>query len=288
MVPVVEDLKELYRFRELLFTMVHRDLQIRYKNSVIGFFWSLINPLATMVVLTIVFKYLLKNGIENYSAYVLAAQLPFLFFQQSLMDASQSVLTGAQIMRKVYFPREIYPLASIIANFIHFIFSIGAFFFYLILVWLVFRGHFPIQVTVLYLPIILFINFCLNAGLGLLFAALNTLYEDVKFILGIVLYLGFFLCPIIYFSERVYYAHVLPQYPNLVYRLYMANPMAALVTIYRKVLLPLQPVFADGEMRPALPLDWWMIGILAVFSVFVLWLGYHVFNRMKWKFLEKP
>ena len=83
------DLKELWRFRELLWAMVERELRIRYKNSVLGFFWSLINPLVTVLVITVVFKILLKNGTPNFSAYVLAAYLPFLFFQVCLLDSAQ-------------------------------------------------------------------------------------------------------------------------------------------------------------------------------------------------------
>jgi ABC-2 type transport system permease protein len=105
------ELKELWRFRELLLAMVERELRIRYKNSVLGFFWSLLIPLVTVAVMTVVFKVFLKNETPNFGAYVLAAYLPFLFINQAILDSAQSVLVSLPIVKKVYFPREILPLA---------------------------------------------------------------------------------------------------------------------------------------------------------------------------------
>ncbi|MEZ5162709.1 MAG: ABC transporter permease [Fimbriimonadaceae bacterium] len=124
-----ENLRELWKFRELLWAMVERELRIRYKNSFLGFFWSLLNPLVTVAVMTVVFKYLMQNSTPNFSAYVLAAYLPFLFFNMTLLDSAQSVLVSLPVVRKVYFPREILPLASIASNFIHFLLALLVFLF---------------------------------------------------------------------------------------------------------------------------------------------------------------
>src|SRR5205807_1600667 len=124
--------KELWKYRALLFSMVSRELAVRYKNSVLGFLWSMLNPLATVIVLTIVFKYIANNPIPNYTAYVLAAYLPYMFFQMAIMDAAQSVLNSMGLIKKIYFPREILPLSSIIANFIHFLLAMAVFFAYLL------------------------------------------------------------------------------------------------------------------------------------------------------------
>jgi lipopolysaccharide transport system permease protein len=283
------ELEELWRFRELLFSMIQRELKIRYKNSFLGFFWSLITPLATVLVLTVVFKYLVRIQVDNYSAYVLAALLPYLFFQQALMDSSQSVLTSIQLVRKIYFPREILPLAIIFSNFVHFLLALVVFFAYLFVIWVRNPSQSPFQWSTLYLPALLVISLMLVTGVGLIVSALNTFYEDVKYMLSVGLYLLFYLSPIIYFSENVLYM----DHPRagLIYTLYHLNPIAMLATAYRKVLLAPQPVqigAGEGSVYPPLPLDWGLLGITALMSLAFLIGGYHVFNRLKWRFVERP
>ncbi|MBX7134688.1 MAG: ABC transporter permease [Fimbriimonadaceae bacterium] len=283
-----KDLAELWRFRELLFAMVEREIRIRYKNSALGFFWSLLNPLITVLVMTAVFKYVMNNNTPNFSAYILAAYLPYLFFQLTLLDSAQSVLASLPVVRKVYFPREILPLASILSNFIHFLLAILVFFVYLLVVYLLDPRVSPFTWQVLILPALLLINFALVTGLSLIISALNTFYEDVKYIVSVLLYLLFFLSPIMYFSETVLYSGGLGGRNQLIYTLYHLNPIAMLCTAYRKVLVPPQEVQVGSAFYPALPLDWGLLGITAVVSITLLVVGYAVFNRMKWRFVERP
>lgn len=285
---MLRELKELWRFRELLFAMVERELRIRYKNSVLGFFWSLLNPLITVLVMTVVFKYVMNNNTPNFSAYILAAYLPFLFFQLTLLDSSQSVLSALPVVRKVYFPREILPLASIVSNFVHFLLALVVFFVYLLVVFLLDPRISPFTWRVLLLPVLLVINLALATGLSLIVSALNTFYEDVKYIVSVLMYLLFFLCPIMYFTETVKYSGGLGGHNDLVYTIYNLNPLAMLCTAYRKVLLPPQEVQVGERFYPALPLDWTLFGITAGVSIALLIGGYAVFNRMKWRFVERP
>jgi len=288
------ELKELWRFRELLLSLVERELRIRYKNSVLGFFWSLLNPLITATVMTLVFKFFLGQDVSSYGLYVLAAYLPYIFMQFSLMDSAQSVLISLPVIRKVYFPREILPMAQVLANFIHFCLAMLVFFLIATAVWI--RdpsGQFPIQATAVLLPFLMIINLMLAMGLGLIVSALNTFYEDVKYLLSAALYIGFFLCPVMYFSENVFYAtQTQGGTGRLIYFLYHANPMATLCTAYKKTLLASVPVpvnrGATGEVMPGMPLDWAMVGLAAVTSFGILVFGYWMFNRMKWRFVERP
>lgn len=287
------ELKELWRFRELLYSMVERELKIRYKNSFLGFFWSLLNPLITVFVLTFVFKSYVGMQTKNLSAYILAAYLPFVFFQMSVLDSAQSVLSNVQLIKKIYFPREILPLAQIISNFIHLLLALLVFFGYLVVVYLMNPQVSPFQLTSLYLPLVLLVNFALAAGLGLLVSALNTFYEDVKYIVSVLLYIMFFLCPIMYFSENVQANALGEGGRGLHYVLYHLNPVAMLCTAYRKILVAPQPVEMrnpDGTITsiPALPMDWAMFGIAALTSAVCLAVGYTVFNRLKWRFVERP
>jgi len=286
---MLSELRELWRFRELLLTMIERELRIRYKNSFLGFFWSLLNPLITVLVMTVVFKYLVGNPTPNFSAYILAAYLPYMFFQFALMDSAQSVLASLPVVRKVYFPREILPLAAIGGNFIHLLLALLVFFLYLLGVWLVDPRVPPFTWTALLLPVLVLINLMLALGLGLIISALNTFYEDVKYIVGVGLYLLFFLSPIMYFSENVRYSKQLQgSAGDFIYVLYHLNPVAMLSTAYRKVLIPPQKVYVNGNWVDPLPLDPWLFGALVVTSVLTLIVGYGMFNRLKWRFVERP
>lgn len=285
---MLANLKELWRFRELLYTLVERELKIRYKNSFLGFFWSLLNPLITVFVMTVVFKNLMGNETPNLSAYILAAYLPFMFFQMSVLDSAQSVIVALPIVKKVYFPREILPLAVIISNFIHLLLALVVFFIYLVIIYLRDPKVPTFQIATLYLPIILAINLALATGLGLFISALNTFYEDVKYIMTVLLWLMLFICPIMYFSENVWAKSLHRGDGGLLYFIYHLNPLAMLCTAYRKVLVAPQPVYFDKEMHPALPLDWGLLGITAATSFGILILGYSVFNRLKWRFVERP
>ncbi len=280
---MLDELKELWKFRELLFSTIARELKIRYKNSVLGFMWSLVNPLITVLVMTLVFKFFLDQSVKNYTAYILAAYLPYMFFQSALMDAAQSVNGSLGLIKKIYFPREIIPLSIIVANFVHFAMAIGVFFLFLLAVWIINPGISPFQATTIYLPVLLLIQFLLTVGLGLLISSLNVFYEDVKYIVGVILYLLFFLCPIMYFAEMV-----LHKSGPVAYFIYNLNPVAALCTAYRKVLLAPQAVQTSDGLMPAQVLDWRFVGIAGLVSVFVALYGYRVFNRLKWKFVERP
>jgi ABC-type polysaccharide/polyol phosphate export permease len=289
-----EELRELWRYRELLWAMVERELRIRYKNSVLGFFWSLVNPLATVLVITVVFKYVMQNGTENYSAYVLAAYLPFIFFQICLMDSAQSVLQAVPVIRKVYFPREILPLCTVFANFIHLLMALAVYFLYLFVLWAVtgFETS-PFTWTIGFLPFLLVVNLALATGMSFLISAYNVFYEDVKYVVGVALYLMFFLTPVMYFSDTVYYA-AQSRGMTWLYYLYHLNPVAMLSTAYRKTLVPTGKIEVVPEPGSApqqiymLEFDWVLFWATVATSFLLLIVGYHVFNRLKWRFVERP
>lgn len=286
-----EELKELWRFRELLVSMVQRDLKIRYKNSALGFFWSLLNPIITVVVMSFVIKHFMYAGAPSISAYLLAAYLPFMFFQLSVMDSAQTILGAMPLIKKIYFPREILPLASVISNFIHFALSLVVFFGYLLVVYAFDPRIWPFQVGTLALPLLMLVSFCLSLGCAFYVSALNTFYEDIKYIVGVALWLLFFLCPVMYFSERVANSEINQSYHGWVYKLSNLNPLTAIITTYRKTLLApprVEMLGKNQEVAPFLPLNWGYFWLAAAFSIFVLVTGYATFNRLKWRFVERP
>ncbi len=277
---------ELYKYRELLATLVIRELKIRYKNSALGFLWSLIVPLVTVAVLTIVFKRVMGMAIPNYSAYVLAAYLPWMFFQTALMDSSQSVIGQINLVKKVYFPREILPLSFVIANLVHFALAMIVFFLYLLI-----YVHAPLLPSMLWLPLLLVVHLALITGLCLGISCLNVFYEDTKYVVSIALNLLFYLTPVVYFSEQVLTAKLFPfGPPNLVYILYHLNPMAVLMSCYRKCLLP--PINANAgavtqHHITSVPLPVWLICVAVVVSFATLVWGYRLFKTREWEFAEK-
>lgn len=294
------ELKELWRFRELLYTMVQRDLKIRYKNSALGFFWSLLNPALTVAAMSFVFTNFIGFSIPNYTAYLFAAYLPFIFFQNCLMDSAQTVIVAMPLIKKIYFPREILPLASVISNFVNFTMSMAVFFLFLIGVYIFHTGPhgeriWPIQGTVVFLPLLMLISLFLAAGFSLMISAINTFYEDVKYILGVILYLLFFFCPIVYFSELVGNSKLNIGSGGLYFNLYCLNPVAELCIAYRKLILAPTPVPSGTDPKtlepiliPALPFNWTYLVAAAIMSIIILFAGYAVFNKLKWRFVERP
>ena len=274
--------------------MVQRELRIRYKNSVLGFLWSMLNPLITVMVMTFMFVNFLHKDTPSASAYILAAYLPFTFFQMCLMDSSQSILAALPLLKKVYLPREILPMASVISNFIHLLMAFAMFFVYLLLVFIIHPGsasaprEWPFQATTLFLPLLLLINLMLSLGLSFYISALNTFYEDVKYIVMVVMYLMFFMCPIIYFEEDVAYSHLNVAWHGLLYNAMNLNPIFALCNAYRKLLIAPARIIVDGKSMEPTPFNWSYLLIASVFSVVVLVHGYSTFNKLKWRFVERP
>jgi ABC-type polysaccharide/polyol phosphate export permease len=288
-----DEFRELWRYRELLLTFVIRDLRVRYKNSVLGFFWSLLNPLATVLVMTVVFKYIMGNETQNYSAYLFAAYLPWTFFSMTLLDSSQSVLLHMPLIKKIYFPREILPLSAVLSNLVHFLLALVVFFAFLLGVWALDPRVSPFTLTVFWVPLLTIPFVLLTAGCALIVAALNTFYEDTKYILSVGLYLMFFLTPVFYFSESVYHAKMIPNdYRQTVYTAYHLNPVSEYVSTYRKALLPPQPIKQrvgnEATTSQPMPIDPGLLATAIGVSVVVFFGGYRYFNRRKWEFVERP
>lgn len=280
---MLTELAELFKYRDLLAQLVVRDLKVRYKNSVLGFFWSLANPLVQVATITVVVKYVMRVEIPNYSAYLLVAYLPWTFFQMSLMDASQSVLEHHDLLKKVYFPREVLPLSMVIANLIHFLLALVVFFVYLLIL-----GT-PIVMTWWLLPVLVGIEFLLVSGIAFIISCLNVFYEDIKYIISVLLNVFFYLTPVIYMSEMVYTR--LPEaHRNLFFTIYQLVPLNAIVMAFRKSLLPAY-IVPKGKKMPFpftdMPMNYEFLAIAAIVSLAIAVIGYSFFNSRKWSFAEQ-
>jgi ABC-type polysaccharide/polyol phosphate export permease len=184
--------REICRHRELIWALSLKDLKIRYKRSVLGFLWALLNPALLMVVLTVVFSTILTWNIPHYAVFLLSVLLPWTFFSQSLSYAAESIVSNGELIKRVSVPKIVFPVAVVVSNMINFLLSIIP----LILIVLA-LGH-PLRWTWLYLPVPLIALTIFTLGVTFFFAAANVYYRDVAHILQILLQILFYISPIIF------------------------------------------------------------------------------------------
>ncbi len=286
------ELAELWRYKHLIRTLVERDLRVRYKNSVLGVAWTMVSPLIQVLVLTIAIGYILGSGPKNLSAYIFCATLPWTFFQTAILDSSTSVLAKLGLLKKVYFPREIPLIATVCQNFFQFLVSLGIFMVYRwVLTPLLHGGNVAPPLAIMWLPVLIADLFLLTLGTAFFVSTVNVFYEDVKFIITLVMGFLFYLLPVFYFAENVVYSTRIPaKLQWLIYHLYLVNPLAWLITAFKQVFFG-KAIISNVNATPILhsaSFDWrYLVLATATSALICLW-GYSFFNRHKWKFTERP
>jgi ABC-2 type transport system permease protein len=189
---MAELISGIYRYRELIWALALKDLKLRYKRSVLGFLWALLNPALLMLVLSLVFATILKAAIPHYAIFLLSALLPWTFFSQSLSYATESIVVNGDLIKKVKVAKSVFPVAAVVANMINLLLS------FIPLVLVVLLMHHPFYATWLFLPVPLLALTILTLGATFFFATANVYYRDVSHILQIVLQAWFYVTPIIY------------------------------------------------------------------------------------------
>jgi ABC-2 type transport system permease protein len=288
-----EELRELWRYRELLLMFVQRDLKVRYKNSVLGFGWSLINPLVQVLTIAFVIQFLMGSRVENYHAYLFCATVPWFFFNSGLLDSGQCLVFYYHLLRKTYFPREIMPLATVGANLVHFVLATTVFLVYMVvnaLFWGAAGGklQWPLLASTPLIVIPMLGLALLVAGLSFFISVWTLYYEDVRFLLDSLLKILYWMVPVVYFPDLILTNVGSPSTGRLLYHLYMLNPVASFITSFRKLaLLPTRmpgQSFVTPEMQPA---EWLHLGIAFAVSLLVFAAGYHYFCSRKWRLAER-
>lgn len=191
---MTELLLETYRYRELIWALALKELKIRYKRSVLGFLWALLNPMLLMLVLTIVFSKIMLINVPHYAIFLLSVLLPWTFFSQSLSYATESIVGNGDLIKKVRVAKLVFPVAAVVSNMINLLLS------FIPLALIVLALRHPFHVTWLYLPVALLALTIFTLGATFFFAAANVYYRDVAHILQILLQAWFYVTPII-FSE---------------------------------------------------------------------------------------
>lgn len=258
---MVAYVRELVAYRELLWSWVGREVKVRYKQSLLGVAWAILQPLSATIIMAVVFSFFVRlpTGGIPYPIFYYSALLPWTFTVTSITLGTESLVRNMHLVTKIYFPREILPLASVLAGLVDLVIASLV----LALMFVVYR--FAPGPALLLIPVLLLIQVLLTAGVVLLASALNVFYRDIRFIVPLGLQLWMYLTPIIYPVSMV---------PERLRGIYMLNPMAVLVDAYRRTILA-------GEWP-----DPTYLGVAAAVSVCIFLVGYLYFKRAEAVFAD--
>jgi ABC-type polysaccharide/polyol phosphate export permease len=210
------------RFRFLLWQLIQRDFKSRYKRSVLGILWTLLNPLLTMMVLTMVFSHLFRFDIPNFPVYLLSGQIVFGFFSEATNTSMLSIVGGSSMLKKIYIPKYIFPLSRTLSGLVNLLLSLAAF----LLVMVLTRA--PFHWTLLLIPIPLFYTFLFSLGVSLFLASMTVFFRDLVYLYGILL------TALTYFTPIFYPASIIPDSFKFILAL---NPMAHFILYFRSLAL---------------------------------------------------
>jgi len=255
-----QKLHRLNYLMDLLITLVARDLKLRYRRSVMGVAWSLLNPLAQLLVLSFVFRTILPLRIPTYTVFLFVGLLPWTWFQISLFQATDSIVGNRELIRRPGFPVSVLPVITVTSNLIHLVLA-----FPVLVLFMLFSGI-NLTSAVFVLPILVILQFALILSLAYPLATLHVTFRDTQYLLGVFLLVGFYLTPVFYDVSAI------PERYQLIYRL---NPMVDLVDAYRTVLI-------HGQLPNASSL--WLMGLLIVL---LLVFGHIFFMRASYQFAEE-
>jgi ABC-2 type transport system permease protein len=283
-------LKELFGYREILQNLIRKELKVKYTSSVLGAAWSMLNPVLYLAVFTLVFEVVLDNGVPNFAVYLLSGLLAWNLFSTSLSLSARSVVDNGNLVKKVYFPREILPFASIGASLVDFALQS------LVLVgfMLALRFSQPYGLNLLLLPLSLFALLTFTAAVSLWVSALNVRYRDTQHLLALALLAWFWLTPVVYPS-----GFVQEQLSRLtiggisLFNVYLLNPMAAIIFGFQRALYGVVAPISDDGVPVQVLVDesvGWLaavLGIVIVVSIVLLYAFWRTFFRLSGDFAEE-
>jgi ABC-2 type transport system permease protein len=286
----IERIRRLWTYRGLLLNLIKRDLRIRYKESALGFLWSMLNPATYLAIFYVVFVILLPAGIPHFPVFILSGLLPWTLFQNSMMAATNSVVGGAPLLKRVAFPREVLPLAAVGANIFHFFLQMLV----LLGFMLIFRYNFASKYLVLVVPALV-VEVLILAGFSLILSSVTVYLRDMAHFIELATLFWFWMTPIVYAPWQVYDKLTRHHIP---YALTLLNPMSAIVLAFQRAFYnavtpnyrnPATHQVAPQHVLINFPLHWYFeaLGILTVFAIVLIWVGFRVFGRGEGNFAEE-
>ena len=252
--------KELYNYRELLKTNIKKEVRGKYKGSWLGIIWTFLNPLLMLAVYALVFPYILRVKVENYTIFMIVALILWNFFTTAIQSGTGSVVANGNILKKVYFPREIIPISITTSQLVNFLITCIIMFIFILFSGVGFSIH------IFLMPLLILIQYIITLALTFILSALTVFVRDVDHFVSVALTLGFYATPI------VYQASMLPEKFQWILKI---NPLAQLIEAYRAILYYHElPNFVS-------------IGIWGLLSVLFLIVGYIVFKNLEKSFVEE-
>lgn len=276
---MLNKLKEFYRYRGLIQSLVSRELKARYRGTVLGFLWSFINPLLLMIIYTVVFGFIIGprdpafgQSPILYALFLFCGVLPWTWFSSSCIESANVLMIQGNLIKKVLFPAEILPVVVVTSNFIHFLFGLPILILAKVIILLLVdnpaaQGFTP---YLAFLPLVILVQYTFSLGLALLLSALTVHFRDIKDILANLLTFWFFASPIIY---PVSFESV--QKIKLLQIMLDINPMTHIMMGYQNT------VFFGTMIR------WKRLGVTFLLSILLLYLGYIVFDKLRDSFPEE-
>ena len=252
--------KKIYNYRELLKTNVKKEIRGRYKNSILGIMWSFLNPLLQLAVYSIIFGALLAGGDKTYHIYICVALIPWTYFTTAITQSAFTVIGNADIIKKVYFPREILPISVVTSGAVNFVIST-----IIIPAFVIFSGI-GLSWYLVFYPLILLIQFILLLGISFIVSSVTVYFRDLEHIIGVILMAAFYATPIVYKLEQ------LPANLQIIMQL---NPMTHLINAYRDI-------FYYHQMP-----NMQILCILLALSILLTVIGYFIFKKFQKGFAEE-
>lgn len=219
-------LRELYDYREMIISLVRKDLRGRYKSSALGFLWTFINPLCQIIIYTLVFSQIFRMGVEKYYLFLTVVMIPWVFFNSSVSGGAMAVVSQQDLVKKIYFPREVLPISFVTSCFVNMLLSF-------IVVFLVIAasgiGFSP--VALLFLPLVMIIEYVLALGITMITSACNVYLRDLEHIVGVFMMAWIYLTPVMYDIS-----YVTENAPAELVSIFYLNPMTSIAVAYRDIL----------------------------------------------------
>ena len=257
---MVKVFKNLYNYRELLKTNIKKEVRGKYKNSFLGVLWSFLNPLLQIMVYAIIFQLILKNPQENYSIFICCGLIPWTFFASAITRSAFTMVENGNILKKVYFPREILPISIVTSETVNFLISS------IIILGFVIFGGLGITKFIVFYPLILLAQYLLLIGISFIVSSISVYVRDLQHLIGVVLQLLFYAAPIVYSQEAI------PANFQWILKFY---PMTYIINGYRDI-------FYYQQTPDIMAL----LSIIAI-SIIICVIGYMIFNKLQKGFAEQ-
>lgn len=252
--------RELYQYREFLKTSIKKEFRGKYKKSFLGVLWSFINPLLQLLVYALVFPYIMRVQVENYTMFLVVVLIPWNFFSTTVSQSTSVIIASTGIIKKVYFPRAILPISNVTSNLLNFVISS------IIVIAALLISGIGIGPSIAVFPLVLLIQYIFSLAISFLLSSVTVYIRDLEYFINVLMMLWFYVTPVLYSIDMI---------PDKFKNILMLNPMTLIITTYREVLYYKR----IPDLGPLL--------ILGGICVLLLIIGYLIFNKCEKRFAEE-